>query len=112
MILPEFQFGDRPCLLAPHRAIFRAIGCWLFALVAAFTETWGVLELTDASNFMNTPIVSTSKFLSLILRHQPEKIGLCLDANGWANIDDLLRQSAAKGKPLTPGAHRRSGGHQ
>ena len=51
---------------------------------------------------MNTPVtVSTSKFLSLILRHQPEKIGLSLDANGWANLDDLLRLSAAKGRPLT-----------
>ena len=50
---------------------------------------------------MNAAIVSTSKFLSLILRHQPEKIGLSLDANGWASIDDLLRLSAAKGKPLT-----------
>ena len=50
---------------------------------------------------MNTQVVSTSKFLSLILRHQPEKIGLSLDANGWANIDELLRLSAAKGRPLT-----------
>ena len=50
---------------------------------------------------MNAAIVSTSKFLSLILRHQPEKIGLALDANGWASIDDLLRLSAAKGKSLT-----------
>jgi putative RNA 2'-phosphotransferase len=24
-----------------------------------------------------------SKFLSLILRHKPEKIGLVLDENGW-----------------------------
>ncbi len=50
---------------------------------------------------MNTSVVATSKFLSLILRHQPEKIGLSLDANGWADIDELLRLSAAKGKPLT-----------
>ena len=50
---------------------------------------------------MTTHVVSTSKFLSLILRHQPEKIGLSLDANGWASIDDLLRLSTAKGRPLT-----------
>ena len=50
---------------------------------------------------MNTQVVATSKFLSLILRHQPEKIGLSLDANGWADIEELLRLSAAKGKPLT-----------
>ena len=50
---------------------------------------------------MNTQVVATSKFLNLILRHQPEKIGLSLDANGWADIAELLRLSAAKGKPLT-----------
>lgn len=34
-----------------------------------------------------------SKFLSLILRHQPEKIGLSLDENGWAIINDILEKS-------------------
>ncbi len=34
-----------------------------------------------------------SKFLSLILRHQPEKIGLTLDENGWAEVDDILEKS-------------------
>ncbi|MCE7993616.1 MAG: RNA 2'-phosphotransferase [Roseivirga sp.] len=31
-----------------------------------------------------------SKFLSLILRHRPEVIGLQLDKNGWASVDELL----------------------
>lgn len=31
------------------------------------------------------------KFLSLILRHKPETIGINLDKNGWANVDDLIR---------------------
>jgi len=34
-----------------------------------------------------------SKFLSLILRHQPEKIGLDLDENGWASVKDILEKS-------------------
>jgi len=34
-----------------------------------------------------------SKFLSLILRHRPEKIGLTLDENGWASINDVLKKS-------------------
>jgi len=34
-----------------------------------------------------------SKFLSLILRHQPEKIGLNLDENGWALVSDILEKS-------------------
>jgi putative RNA 2'-phosphotransferase len=36
-------------------------------------------------------IVSTSKFLSLVLRHRPEAIGLVLDDAGWAEIDAILR---------------------
>ena len=31
-----------------------------------------------------------SKLLSLILRHDPAKAGLTLDASGWVLIDDLL----------------------
>ncbi|HBF19092.1 MAG TPA: RNA--NAD 2'-phosphotransferase, partial [Cryomorphaceae bacterium] len=34
----------------------------------------------------------TSKFLSLVLRHQPETIHLEIDANGWANVQDLLQK--------------------
>ena len=37
---------------------------------------------------------STSKFLSLILRHSPEKIGLQLDENGWADVAALLSKAA------------------
>ena len=38
---------------------------------------------------------SLSKFLSFVLRHQPEKIGLTMDNQGWANISELLVKSAA-----------------
>jgi len=31
-----------------------------------------------------------SKFLSLILRHKPETVGISLDINGWVNIDTLI----------------------
>lgn len=37
-------------------------------------------------------LTRTSKFLSLILRHDPAKIGLTLDPQGWANVDDLLKK--------------------
>ena len=33
---------------------------------------------------------STSKYISLILRHQPEIIGITLDEHGWADVDDLI----------------------
>lgn len=32
----------------------------------------------------------TSKFMSLILRHKPEAIGISLDEHGWANVDELI----------------------
>lgn len=31
-----------------------------------------------------------SKFISLILRHKPEIIGLTLDEHGWANVNELI----------------------
>lgn len=42
-----------------------------------------------------------SKFLSYVLRHEPEAIGLSLDVNGWANIDELIAKSTAKGTVFT-----------
>lgn len=32
----------------------------------------------------------TSKFISLILRHKPEVIGISLDEHGWANVEELI----------------------
>lgn len=32
----------------------------------------------------------TSKFLSLILRHKPEIVGIRLDEHGWANVGELI----------------------
>src|SRR5690606_14174746 len=36
-----------------------------------------------------------SKFLSLILRHRPEEIGIRLDSNGWTNVDELIEKMNA-----------------
>lgn len=33
---------------------------------------------------------NTSKFISLILRHRPEVIGISLDEHGWANVQELI----------------------
>ncbi|KIF75459.1 RNA 2'-phosphotransferase [Streptomyces sp. 150FB] len=41
--------------------------------------------------------VRVSKYLSKHLRHQPEKIGVTLDANGWLAIDELIGAAAAHG---------------
>ncbi|MFI8824166.1 RNA 2'-phosphotransferase [Streptomyces sp. NPDC053431] len=45
--------------------------------------------------------VKVSKYLSKHLRHQPERIGLVLDAHGWTEIDALLAAAAAHGFPIT-----------
>ncbi|MCX7398732.1 MAG: RNA 2'-phosphotransferase [Planctomycetales bacterium] len=39
-----------------------------------------------------------SKFLSLMLRHQPARIGIELDDAGWAGIDVLLEALRRKGQ--------------
>jgi putative RNA 2'-phosphotransferase len=39
---------------------------------------------------MNKRHVRISKFLSLVLRHRPQKIGLSLDGAGWVPVADLL----------------------
>ena len=32
-----------------------------------------------------------SKFISMILRHRPEVIGITLDEHGWANVNELIK---------------------
>ncbi|MDB5335656.1 MAG: Phosphate acetyltransferase [Planctomycetaceae bacterium] len=50
---------------------------------------------------MSTNLVRTSKFLSLVLRHQPEVIGLNLDEQGWADVEELIRLANKDGRQLT-----------
>jgi putative RNA 2'-phosphotransferase len=45
--------------------------------------------------------IKTSKFLSLILRHEPERVGLKLDSAGWVSVDELLAAVNRHGVPLT-----------
>lgn len=35
-------------------------------------------------------LVKTSRFLSLVLRHKPERIGITLDEHGWADVEALI----------------------
>ena len=49
----------------------------------------------------NAKLTTISKFMSLVLRHQPQHIGLALDAAGWAGVDDLLARAAAAGCVIT-----------
>lgn len=44
---------------------------------------------------------SLSRFLSYVLRHKPDAIGLSLDARGWVSVDALLAAMAAHGRTAT-----------
>ena len=50
---------------------------------------------------MNKRLTKISKYLSFILRHEPESIGLKLDADRWANVEELVEKANASGKNFT-----------
>ncbi len=59
------------------------------------------LRSPNGLNTMDTKtLTKRSKFLSLVLRHKPEVIGLTLDEQGWANVADLLEKLQANGRAL------------
>lgn len=41
-----------------------------------------------------------SRFLSLVLRHQPETIGITLTEDGWTNVDELIAAINRHGQEL------------
>lgn len=47
-------------------------------------------------------LIKTSKFLSYVLRHRPDEIGIQLDDSGWVEVDALLRASGEHGQKLSP----------
>jgi putative RNA 2'-phosphotransferase len=50
---------------------------------------------------MSKKDISQSKFLSLVLRHKPETIGVTLDPQGWIEVETLLEAMARHGHALT-----------
>ena len=46
--------------------------------------------------------IKLSKFLSLVLRHHPDAIGLSLDEGGWTDINELIEKARKAGANLTP----------
>ncbi|MGI5291518.1 RNA 2'-phosphotransferase [Nonomuraea polychroma] len=46
-------------------------------------------------------LVRISKYLARHLRHDPQRIGITLDAHGWVPVDELLRAAAEHGFPIT-----------
>jgi putative RNA 2'-phosphotransferase len=51
---------------------------------------------------MRRRITDTSRYLSYVLRHAPGAIGLTLDREGWADIDDLIASARQAGHTLDP----------
>ena len=49
---------------------------------------------------MDPSLIRTSKFLSLVLRHKPQTIGIALNDAGWVEISKLLEAANAYGKIL------------
>ncbi|GAA4011808.1 RNA 2'-phosphotransferase [Actimicrobium antarcticum] len=49
---------------------------------------------------MHKKHTAISKFLSFVLRHQPDAIGITLDLEGWTDIDALLLAAARDGQRL------------
>ena len=50
---------------------------------------------------MSKKIEKLSKFLSLVLRHKPEQIGIALDEHGWANVNELIAGFKKSGREMT-----------
>jgi putative RNA 2'-phosphotransferase len=48
----------------------------------------------------DSSLVRKSKFLSRVLRHAPESIGLELDEGGWADVEALMRAARRAGVGL------------
>lgn len=46
--------------------------------------------------------VHISKFLSLVLRHQPQTAGVTLDSAGWVDVTALLEGCRQAGRAITP----------
>lgn len=50
---------------------------------------------------MNKRLTRISKYLTYILRHEPQSIGLELDPEGWLSIEQLVSAANASGKSIT-----------
>lgn len=45
--------------------------------------------------------VKISRFLSFVLRHRPDRIGITLDKQGWVSVDELLGACARHGRRIS-----------
>ena len=50
---------------------------------------------------MDDRLRRTSKFLSYVLRHDPDALGLTLDPGGWVEVETLVERARADGRSLS-----------
>jgi len=50
---------------------------------------------------MNKRLTKVSKYLSFVLSHHPEAIGVTLDAEGWLDVEELVTAANEAGKSIT-----------
>lgn len=58
-------------------------------------------ENTSESEMNEKERRNKSKFLSLVLRHKPQTVGIELDEAGWVKVDVLLSALARHGHPIS-----------
>jgi putative RNA 2'-phosphotransferase len=59
------------------------------------------LEFERNNPMTDKEAIRTSKFLSLVLRHEPERVGLKLGEAGWVGVDELLKAVNSHGVSLS-----------
>jgi putative RNA 2'-phosphotransferase len=72
--------------------VVEAAGHWQISHVFAVADERRHVESMDLKRL--------SKFLSLVLRHEPAKFGVVLDAAGWTPVDALLDACARHGHAI------------
>lgn len=95
-------FGAKMKVLAP-RVLVKQIKAQLMKTIGNYDKGHTIpYAVTPTMNeaMKEKDTKGISKFLSLVLRHQPEVIGIELDAQGWISVDELLRQINAHGHEL------------
>lgn len=50
---------------------------------------------------MNKRLTRISKYLTFVLRHEPQSIGIKLDDEGFVTVDELVKNANASGKSIT-----------
>ena len=63
-------------------------------------QQYGVVGIEVRVRQQDDPMVSASRFMSLVLRHNPKAAGLTLDAHGWADVGALLK-GMRRSHPIT-----------